>query len=177
MAESIRITDYNILSKILVKHQDRNEVRSNLRSVYALDTETDENGNVTILADSDGNSLELEQITPKNLIKFLSSKRYQGSWNFFYNVTFDTEVILKQFGDLLYDYKRTRLLKFHYQGYTIEYIPQKKIAIRKGHHSAIFFDIAQYYHESLSNAYEHNIGKLPEWYTDVKKQRSHFTRK
>lgn len=177
MAKPFRITDYNILSKILVKHQDRNEAKSPLRPVYALDTETDENGNITILADSDGNYLELEQITPENLIKSLFSKRYQGSWNFFYNVTFDAEVILKQFGDMLYDYKRTRVLRFQYGDYTIEYIPQKKIAIRKGHHSAVFFDIAQYYHESLSNAYQNNIGKLPEWYTNVKKQRNHFTRK
>ncbi|MCH7561668.1 MAG: DNA polymerase, partial [Thaumarchaeota archaeon] len=69
------------------------------------------------------------------------------------------------------------ILRFHYQGYTIDYIPQKKIAIRKGHHSAVFFDIAQYYHESLSNAYQNNIGKLPDWYVTIKKQRSHFTRK
>jgi len=177
MAEPLRITDCNDLSKILVKHQDRCEAKSDLRTVYALDTETDENGNVTILADSDGNFIELEQITPENIIKFLFSKRYQGSWNFFYNVTFDAEVILKIFGDLLYNYKRTRLLRFHYHGYTIEYIPQKKIAIRKGHHSTVFFDIAQYYHESLSNAYQNNIGKLPGWYTDIKKHRSHFTRK
>ena len=177
MAESLWITDCNDLSKILVKHQDRNEAKSDLRTVYALDTETDENGNVTILADSEGNYIELDQVTPENLIKFLFSKRYQGSWNFFYNVTFDAEVILKIFGDLLYDYKRTRILRFHYQGYTIDYIPQKKIAIRKGHHSAVFFDIAQYYHESLSNAYQNNIGKLPDWYITIKKQRSHFTRK
>jgi hypothetical protein len=177
MAESFRITDFNILSKILVKHQDRNEARSDLRPVYALDTETDEDGNITILADSSGNFIELDSITPENLIKFLFSKRYQGSWNFFYNVTFDAEVILKQFGDILYDYKRTRVLRFRYQDYAIEYIPQKKIAIRKGHHSAVFFDIAQYYHESLSGAYQNNIGKLPDWYTDVKKERSHFTRK
>jgi len=177
MAESLWITDTNDLSKILVKHQDRNEAKSDLRPVHALDTETDENGNVTILADSEGNYIELEQVTPENILKFLFSKRYQGSWNFFYNVTFDAEVILKIFGEMLYDYKRTRLLRFHYQEYTIDYIPQKKIAIRKGHHSAVFFDIAQYYHESLSNAYQNNIGKLPEWYTDIKKQRSHFTRK
>ena len=125
MAESLWITDTNDLSKILVKHQDRNEAKSDLRTVHALDTETDENGNVTILADSEGNYLELEQVTPENIIKFLFSKRYQGSWNFFYNVTFDAEVILNIFGDLLYDFKSTRILRFHYQGYTIDYIPQK----------------------------------------------------
>lgn len=177
MAKPVSITDFKVLSKIFVKHQDRNEARSDLRGVYALDTETDENGNITVLADNDGNYLELGDITPEKVIKFLFSKRYQGSWNFFYNVTFDAEVILKIFGNLLYDYKKTRILKFHYQDYTIEYIPQKKIAIRKGHHSTVFFDIAQYYHESLYNAYLHNIGDLPDWYLEIKKKRSHFTRK
>ena len=176
MAKSISITDFKVLSKLFAKHQDRNEARSDLRQVYALDTETDENGNITVLADSDGNYLELDDITPEKVIKFLFSKRYQGSWNFFYNVTFDAEVILKIFGDLLYDYKKTRILSFHYDGYTIEYIPQKKIAIRKGHHSSVFFDIAQYYHESLDNAYLHNIGKLPDWYVDAKSNRTHYTR-
>ena len=176
MAKSISITDFKDLSKLFVKHQDRNEAKSDLRPVYALDTETDENGDITVLADNDGNYLELDDITPEKVIKFLFSKRYQGSWNFFYNVTFDAEVILKIFGNLLYDYKRTRILRFHYQDYTIEYIPQKKIAIRKGHHSSVFFDIAQYYHESLFNAYLHNIGKLPDWYVDAKSNRQHYTR-
>lgn len=177
MAESLCVTNFNNLSKLFIKHQDRNEARSNLRQVYALDTETDENGNITILADSSGNYLEMGDITPEKVIKFLFSKRYQGSWNFFYYVTFDAEVILKIFGNILYDYKRTRRLRFHYQGYTIEYIPQKKIAIRKGHKSSVFFDIAQYYHESLDQSYLHNIGKLPQWYVEAKKKRTHFTRK
>ena len=177
MAESLSITDFKNLSQLRVKHQDRNHACSDLRPVYALDTETDENGDITVIADSDGNYLELGQITPENVIKFLFSKRYQGSWNFFYNVTFDAEVILKIFGDILYDYKRTRTLTFHYGDYNIEYIPAKKIAIRKGHHSAVFFDIAQYYHQSLESAYDSNLGQLPDWYKNAKKQRSHYTRK
>ncbi len=177
MAKSLSITDYRILAKLGTKFQDRCEARSSLRIVYALDTETDENGNITHLADSSGNYLELDDVTPDNVIKFLFSKRFQNTWNFFYNVTFDAEVILKLFGDLLYDYKRTRTLVFKYNGYTIEYIPQKKIAIRKGHHSAVFFDIAQYYHQSLLKAYQNNIGELPKSYLDMKNQRTHFTRK
>ena len=89
--------------------------------------------------------LELDDIMPEKVIKFLFSKRYQGSWNFFYNVAFDAEVILKIFGDLLYDYKKTRTLKFYYNDYTIDYIPAKKITIRKCHHSTVFFDIANWW--------------------------------
>ena len=108
MAESISVTDFKSLARIRIRPQDRNEARSDLRLVHALDTETDENGNITILADSTGNYLELDQITPENVVKFLHSKRFQGSWNYIYNISFDAEVIHKLFGDLLYDYNRTR---------------------------------------------------------------------
>lgn len=177
MAKPIYITDFHEIGRLRTSRpQNRDPARSDLREIHALDTETDENGDITVLADSSGNYLELDQITPENVIRFLSSKRFQGSWNFFYNVTFDAEVILKLFGNILNKYKTTRRLVFKFQDYTIEYIPQKKIAIRKGHHSSVFFDIAQYYHESLAEAYLHNIGKLPDWYIIVKNNRSHFTR-
>ena len=177
MAKSLALTDFKSLTNLYLKYQDRNEARSEIRPIYALDTETDENGNITVIADNAGNYLELDDIHAQNLVKFLFSKRYQGSWNFFYNITFDAEVILKTFGKELFNYKKTRKLNFKINGYRIEYIPQKKIAIRKGHHSSVFFDIAQYYKTSLDQAYQNNIGKLPSWYTEIKNQRKHFTRK
>jgi len=177
MAESLALTDFKNLANLQLRYQDRNEARSEVRPIYALDTETDENGNVTLIADSSGNYLELDEISAENLVRFLFSKRYQGSWNFFYNITFDAEVILKTFGKELFNYKKTRKLNFKVNGYRIEYIPQKKIAVRKGHHSSVFFDIAQYYKTSLDQAYQNNIGKLPSWYTEIKNQRKHFTRK
>lgn len=177
MAKPIYITDFHEIGRLRTSRpQNRDPACSDLRQIYALDTETDENGDITVLADSSGNYLELDQITPENVIGFLFSKRFQGSWNFFYNITFDAEVILKLFGNLLNKYKTSRTLVFKFDDYTIEYIPQKKIAIRKGRHSSVFFDIAQYYHESLANAYLHNIGNLPDWYVTTKNKRSHFTR-
>ena len=138
MAESIPITDYRNLAKLRTKvHQDRREARSDLRPVYALDTETYE-GNVFLVADSAGNWLD--EITPENVIKFLFSKRYQGAWNFFYNLSYDAEVILKLLGKILFSYRKTRKLSFKFGNYKIGYIPNKKLAIRKGHHSAVFFD-------------------------------------
>lgn len=176
MAKSIWITDFKKLANLRTKFQDRNEARSEIRHVFALDTETDENGNIMLLADNEENYLELDDITPQKVIQFLFSKRYQGSWNFFYNLTFDAEVILKTLGKVLYNYTKTRNLSFKFEGYAIQYIPQKKLAIMKGHHSTVFFDIAQYYHESLDQAYLHNIGKLPDWYADIKSKRKKFTR-
>ncbi len=177
MAESLALTDFKNLANLHLKYQDRNEARSEVRPIYALDTETDENGNVTLIAYSSGNYLELDEISAENLVRFLFSKRYQGSWNFFYNITFDAEVILNTLGKILFNYKKTRKLNFKVNGYRIEYIPQKMMAVRKGHHSSVFFDIAQYYKTSLDQAYQNNIGKLPSWYTEIKNQRKHFTRK
>ena len=155
--------------------QNRHNACSDRRKIYAIDTETDRNGNIFLIADSDGNYLD--DITPENLIRFLFHKRYQGTWNFFYNITFDAEVILKVFGnEVLYNYKRTRKLKFAFEDYKLDYIPAKSLAIRKGHHSVIFFDIAQYYHASLVNAYQQNIGTLDDNYLKIKQKRSGFSR-
>ncbi|MCH7647357.1 MAG: hypothetical protein IIA83_01955, partial [Thaumarchaeota archaeon] len=174
MAESIPITDFKNLSHLRTNvFQDRRLAKSNLRTVIGLDTETDK-GDIFLIADSEGRYLD--KITPESCLKWLFSKRYQGSWNFFYNITFDAEVILKLLGDNLYSYKNSRKLRFKFNGFTIEYFPSKKLAIRKGHHSTVFFDIAQYYHASLVNAYQSNIGKLDSKYLATKQKRSSFSK-
>ena len=166
MAESIPITDFKNLSHLRTNvYQDRRLAKSNLRTVIALDTETDK-GDIFLIADSKGHFLD--EITPKSCLKFLFSKRYHGSWNFFYNLSYDAEVILKILAEKLNIYKKTRKLKFQFEDYKIEYIPNKKLAIRKGHHSSVFFDIAQFYHASLVNAYQNNIKKLDSEYLQMK---------
>ena len=175
MAESIPITDSLNLARIRTNvWQGRRLAKSDIRQVYALDTETDQNGDIFLIADSEGRYLD--KITPESCLAWLFSKRYQGSWNFFYNITFDAEVILKLLGDNLYSYKNSRKLRFKFDGYTIEYFPSKKLAIRKGHHSTVFFDIAQYYHASLVNAYQSNIGKLDSKYLETKQKRISFSK-
>lgn len=176
MAKSIAITDFKNLSVLYTgRHQDRRLASSSIRSTIALDTETDQNGDILLIADSEGRFLD--KITPDSLIKWLFSKRYQGTWNFFYNLTFDAEVILKTLGEeILSTYGKTRKLEFQLQGYKIHYIPGKKLAIKKGHHSAVFFDIAQYYQASLVDAYQGNIAKLDESYLSMKSKRESFSK-
>jgi len=174
MAESIPVTDYKNLASLRTNvWQDRREARSDLRPVCALDTETYE-GNLFLIADSGENWLD--DISAENVIRFLFNKRYQGAWNFFYNLSYDAEVILKLLGDRLNSYKSTRRLVFKFNDYKIEYIPSKKLAIRKGHHSSVFFDIAQYYHASLVDAYQSNIGTLTEDYLQMKEKRKEFSK-
>lgn len=175
MAESIPVSDSKSLTGLFTTgHQDRRYANSKLRQVCALDTET-HNGDIFLIADSEGNFLD--QITPESVISWLFSKRYQGSWNFFYNLTFDAGVILKLLGERLKSYLKTRTLDFSFADYKIQYIPGKKLAIKKGHHSAVFFDIAQFYHMTLSDAYQSNIDKLPDKYLKLKQKRSHFTKR
>jgi len=176
MAKSIPVTDYKNLSTLYTKrHQDRRLASSHLRLTCALDTETDQNGDILLIADSEGRFLD--KITPTLLISWLFSKKYQGTWNFFYNLTFDAEVILKTLGsDILSIYSRTRKLEFEFEKYKIQYIPSKKLTIKKGHHSTVFFDIAQYYQSSLVNAYQSNIKKLDESYLLMKEKRQSFSK-
>ena len=175
MAEPLAITDYKDLRKLCTKRpQDRDPARSDLRTIYALDTETYK-GNLFLMADSEGNFLD--KITPEEVLKFLFHKRYQDSWNFFWHLGFDAEVILKQLGSELYRYKKTRKLSFRFEEFKIDYIPNRRLRIRKGHHSTIFFDIAQFYNNvSLVQAYEENIAKLDSGYLEMKNNRDSFSR-
>ena len=169
------MTDFKNLSHLRTNvFQDRRLAKSNLRTVIGLDTETDK-GDIFLIADSKGRFLD--KITPKSCLKFLFSKRYQGSWNFFYNLSYDAEVILKLLAEKLNIYKKTRKLKFRFEDYKIDYIPNKKLAIRKGHHSSVFFDIAQFYHASLVNAYQENIKKLDPQYLQMKEKRKSFSQR
>ena len=174
MAESIPVTDYKDLNRIYTKRpQNRDPAQSKIRSIYALDTET-HNGDIFLIADSEGNFLD--KITPESCLDWLFSKRFHGTWNFFYNLSFDAEVILKLLDSTLYEFKFSKKLKFHYHGYDIEYYPTKLLRIKKGHHSVHYYDIAQFYDKkSLSVSYQENIGKLEEQYLEFKNKRSEFT--
>lgn len=174
MAKSKPITDFKNLRLLRTKiHQDRRFARSELRTIYSLDTETYQ-GDIFLIADSDGKFLD--DIIPENMIKFLFHKKYQDSWNFFYNLSYDAEVILKLLGSELNRYKNTRKLSFRFGEFKIDYIPSRRLRIRKGHHSTVFFDIAQFYNSSLKDAYQNNIGKLDRKYLEIKEKRSYFTK-
>jgi len=176
MAEPIRITDYNRLDQIRTKvFQHRNKAVCDGRIVHTLDTETDQNGDILVICDEMGNYLD--KITPESLFSWLFSQRYQGTWNFFYYLDFDARVILKTLGEILYDYKKTRKLEWKFQDFTIQYIPFKKLTIMKGHKSAVFFDIKQFYEGTLIVAYQKNIKKeLAAQYLDTKNNRDSFSK-
>lgn len=173
MAEPIPITDFRDLKKVFTKRpQNRNPAHSKLRSIHALDTETYK-GDIFLIADSDGRFLD--KITANSVISWLFFKKYHGTWNFFYNLSYDAEVILKLLGTELNRYRSTRKLDFSYENYHLEYFPGKSLRIKKGHHSVLFFDIMQFFIGSLSSAYQKNIKKLSQEYLEIKNKRSEFS--
>ena len=175
MAKPKRIdaTDYKDLSKLYSKGvQNRDPGATYLHNIHALDTET-RDGDIFLIADSDGDFLD--KITLDSVIKFLYCKKFENSWNFFYNIDYDAGVILKLLGERLYEYKETKRLHYEYDDYVIDYLPGKRLRISKGHHSRIFFDIAQFYHDSLYNAYQNNIGPLDQNYLQMKTKRGQFS--
>ena len=129
MGKSISITDFKSLQRFFsLQKQNRDKGQSELRTINALDTET-RNGNIFLIADSDGKYLD--DITPNSVIKFLFCNKYQNTWNFFYNLNYDAEVILKLLGQELFRYKQTHNLNFTFKDYKIKYIPSKSLTISK----------------------------------------------
>ena len=121
------------------------------KTFRGLDSETAK-GDIFLICNSDGDYLD--KITPDNLIRFLFNRNNQESTNFFYNLAFDGEVIIKAiFGkylefiprELQKEIKVDRIkMKFEYRGYKIRYIPEKMLSISKGKKTVSFYDAFQF---------------------------------
>lgn len=182
MAQPIPITNFLDLTRLYTaKRQRRDPAVSDLRPVYALDTET-YGGDIFLIADSEGRYLD-KDVKSNTVIDFLFAKKYQGAWNFFWNIGYDGAVILKLLGKELMSYTKTRRLVFYHNGRKIVYIPGKCLRIKDGHHSSVFFDAAQYFRgtlpegvpHTLANVYQANFGTLDPFYLDLKGKRDEFS--
>ena len=165
------------LLNIRVRKQNRNlNCVKHPREVIAVDTETDD-GDIFLIADSNGNHLDLDDITFENVAEFLL--HHEGKWIFFYNLSYDADCILKLIPErILKSYKWKKELSFTIGDYVIHYIDKKKLTIRKGKHSINCYDIMQYYdRKSLVHAYEESIKKpLAESYLKTKQDRKIFSK-
>ena len=169
---------YN-LDKIKQVKQYRRVGASELREIVAIDTET-YNGNIIVLADSDGNYIDYPHITMENVISFLF--KHVGKWIFCYNLGFDGDIISKLLGYLLNQYIETGRLVFAYvdskgRKYKIKYIENKSLTISHNKHAVTIYDIAQFYDKSpLAKAYTDNLKlPLPQDYIAMKTKRAYFT--
>jgi len=175
----LKITKVKSLKRLATKiKQNRDKARSELRDVHAVDTETWK-GDIFLIADSDGDYIDTfkQGITIDSVISFLTKPKFETSWNFCYNLTYDASVILKLLDkSILSTYKQKRAFRFKYKKFNFYFIPKKTLRISKGHHSWVFYDIAQFYDfKPLQKAYKENIGKLPDNYEIMKTKRKEFS--
>ncbi len=115
-----------------------------------FDTETNYKGDIVILRDDQG--LQPKTVGLEDVLKFLTTKQYRSTINWYYNITFDVESILK----MLPEEELTEIMedgKTEYHDYKLFYLPHKYLKISdKSHHSVSYWDIAQFYGMSLDNA-------------------------
>ena len=132
------------------------------KNVIGFDTETDK-GKCSLISSSEG--IHKICVARTDAFRFiLDSRRYRGTLNFFWNLTYDTNAIIKwldieELGRLA-RYNRIKTL----DGFHIDMIPGKRLTIGRWYEtkrgltvkdSVTFYDAANFYNKkSLVNAYQ-----------------------
>ena len=123
--------------------------------VVGFDTET-LHGRVRLLCASDGRTLT--DPTVDDLVRFLSRKEYRSSLNFFYNIRYDFESMVKGMApDQLAALRRRQ--KVTAGGFSLTMIPKKMFTVRVQKMSYSFFDLAQYFPGGLDVAAAEHLGE------------------
>jgi hypothetical protein len=116
-----------------------------------IDTETYK-GYVKLICDDSGRHKDIDDFN--DIIVFLTHRRFKNSFNWFYNIKFDFESIIKylDYGDLIILYKNGKL---EYNSYTITYINKKFFSVNRKHQdNYYFFDMYNFLETSLNKASE-----------------------
>ena len=121
-----------------------------------FDTETNYKGDIMLLCDDTGRHIWKPDL--REILQFLTYKDYRKTINWFYNLSFDIESVLK----MLPEDKLIEILKTNetvYEGFKLFYLPQKAFKVSdKSKHSLYYWDIAQFYGTSLDNASKQYLG-------------------
>jgi len=111
------------------------------KPIIGLDTET-LHGDVKLIMASDGRKLWANGIN--SVLSFLTIKPLRSSLNFFYNLSYDADSILKELPpENVDDIVKTG--QTIYGAYSIRYIPRKVLKIGLNRHVCVFYDIFQFY--------------------------------
>jgi len=139
------------------KYKPQRLTRQITRNVFGIDTETLD-GYCKLICDDKSNHVMSKYIDRflnvdvDTFLKFLTSHRFRSSHNFFFNLNYDVNSIIKYFPKKLLEilYKD---LNVEYNGYDIFFIPKKLLRITRNKNVYKFYDIAQFLGGSLeSNA-------------------------
>lgn len=152
------------LSRKAWKKQPKNQ---RVYKVVGLDTET-VNGKcflISIFIEGKGIVRRIKNFD--DLVIIFKEYNLDDTMNFFYNLTFDTNAMIKHL-----PHNKLRSLAFldraTYKDYIIEIVPNKQLMIQYKKRKFIFYDLAQFYnHESLNEVAKRIIGENKEDF-DVK---------
>jgi hypothetical protein len=115
-----------------------------------IDTETYK-GYVKLICDDSGRSKDIDDFA--GIISFLTHARYRNKFNWFYNIKFDFESIIKylDYGDLVNLYKDKQI---EYEGYTLTYLDKKFFSINPKNQGNYyyFYDLFNFLEVGLNKA-------------------------
>jgi hypothetical protein len=141
---SLPFRNLNIKRQYRYKLKERIGVKINT----GLDTETYK-GFCKLICRDDGEYKEVTDIF--DALKFLSNPYFNGKLNWFYNIKFDFESIIKYLPDKeLYDLYHDHHI--NYYAYRISYLNGKFLSIRLKNTSNTFYDMFNFLEISLNNA-------------------------
>ena len=113
-----------------------------------LDTETYK-GKAILICDDSGRFVNLK--TFDDVISFLTHSRFRDKFNWFFNIRFDFEALIKHLDRekivSLYNDK-----KLDYGKYVVKYLPSKFLSISDGNNAHIFYDLNNFLETSLDKA-------------------------
>lgn len=129
-------------------HPPRQLVPGKRRRVCGFDTET-LNGYARICAASDKSFTVINSV--ESAIAFLTSARFRYSLNFFWNIQFDVDALMKYLGrGQLEELYATN--KLQVDDTDIQLIPNKKLSLRRAKKTWAFYDAYLFYEMSLERA-------------------------
>ncbi|MGQ4876852.1 MAG: DNA polymerase, partial [Promethearchaeia archaeon] len=137
-----------------IEKQRRNKIKQNIKNIFGFDTET-LNGKPFLICDSNKKYIILDKNSDIfDIFDFLLYRKYENSFNFFFNLRYDFHGILKYLLEFSYKdfYTFYHNKKISLDDYTIKYIDKKLFVISKNNHSVRFYDLAQYFNTSLNDA-------------------------
>jgi hypothetical protein len=164
------IFDIDIRSSEIKPHK----INTTEKPIIAFDTET-ENGKAFLIGyQSPTNSDIIASNNPDEILEKLYTRTFRDSNNFFYNIEYDFNAILKTFPfNNIKEMAKRDVIK--YEDYVIKHIPNKSFSILKkdSHNPVRFFDLAQFYNfKSLNNSAQKVLGygkeKLEDSDIDIK---------
>lgn len=123
-----------------------------MKTNTGLDTETYE-GFVKLICSDDGDFKEIDSFD--SIVQFLTKSKFRGTYNWFYNIQFDFESMVKYLDttQIIELYKEKEIQ--YNDKYKISYIPKKYFAIKDwANNNYYFYDMYNFLDTSLNKASE-----------------------